>query len=351
MKRRLALLTLDFPPNTGGVQTLLFEIAKRLNRTYDVYVITPVDSGGHHSKECFQRVRIETANSFTFWRVLQSIRPDRVLLGHAHPMLLMAAVLSGIDYYGTIVHGSDFLSAQKRWHRPLFNFLLGRSQPLIANSNPTAERLVQLGFSNSIVVHPGVDIVRFSPSDSDDHHPPIILTIGRLVPRKGIDLVIRSLPIVLQRVPDLIYRVGGDGPDRPRLEQLAAELGVGSAVQFLGPIRNEDLTLQYRSADIFVMPVRADATSMEGFGIVYLEASACGLPLIAGRSGGAVDAVRENETGMLVDPNDHHELAQVILELLLNPEKRRRMGETGRRWTVAEMSWDRTAEAIARLLR
>ena len=298
----------------------------------------------------FNRILLPSKNILTASIALRSARPSRILLGHAHPRLLMSTILAGYFHYGTIAHGSDFLAAQNKWHGPLFNVLLRKSRPLITHSQPIADRLKSLGVCEPVVIHPGVDRFRFKPSETTRHSKPVILTVGRLVARKGIDTVIRSIPNLLSELPDLEYRIGGEGPDRPHLEKLASELGIRHAVSFLGRVEEEALPGLYRDADIFVMPVREDQASIEGFGMVFLEASASGLPVIAGRSGGAVEAVRDGETGILIEPDNVDQLAAAILELFINKEKRIRLGNAGRIWVETEMNWDQTAARIAAAL-
>ncbi|NOZ28443.1 MAG: glycosyltransferase family 4 protein [Chloroflexi bacterium] len=348
---RIALLTLDFPPGVGGVQTYLYEIACRLAKRHELIVVTPVGASPD-AEEPFRRVVLPSSTPWAFARSLGALRPDRVLVGHAHPRLLVPAALVARGRYGAIAYGNDYLAAQRRWHRPLFNWLLGRSRPLVTITRANAELLRRLGLPRPVVVYPGTDPTRFRPPPSPPESPFVLLTVGRLVPRKGIDMVLRVLPALLAEFPGLRYRVAGDGPDRPRLERIARDLGVAHAVEFLGRVPDERLPDLYRSAHVFVMPAREEreAASMEGFGIVYLEASASGLPVVAGRSGGAVEAVREGETGLLVPPDDPEALTRTLRDLLGDAALRRRMGQAGRRWVEEEMNWDRAAKGILRAL-
>jgi len=346
---RIALLTLSFPPQVGGVQQYLYEVSRWLAGQHRLVVVTPVAgrSGDAHLRRLVVKPTV-----LGLVRALLRLSPDCALLGHAHPRLLLAAAVAIQNRYATITHGNDYLTAQLRWHRPLFNWLLGRSRPLITMTCANAARLRQLGLPQSVVVYPGADPCRFTPPPVLPPLPLTLLTVGRLVPRKGLDTVIQALPALLTEFPDLRYRVAGDGPDRSRLQQMACDLGVAHAVEFLGPVPDEALAGVYRSAHIFVMPAREEkqAASVEGFGIVYLEASASGLPVVAGRSGGVAEAVREGETGFLVPPNDPESLVLVLRRLLTDPELRRRMGQAGRQWVEEEMGWDRAAAQIGQVL-
>ncbi len=346
---RIALFTLDFPPTTGGVQQYLHEIAQQLASAHEITVVTPVPPPGE--SEPFQR-EVVPPSVVAFLRALYRLGPDRVLVGHAHPRLLLPAALYGHKPYSAMTYGNDFLAAQSCWHRPLFNWLLARARPLITISVANAQQLQKLGLPAPIVIHPGTDPLRFSPSPAPPLSPLTLLTVGRLVPRKGIDTVLEALPALLTEFTDLRYHITGDGPDRIRLEQMARDLGVADRVKFLGNVPNKELPQVYRNAHIFVMPVREEqaGASVEGFGIVYLEASASGLPVVAGRSGGAVEAVRDGETGYLVEPGNPTILAETLIGLLRAPEQRLGMGRAGRRWIEREMNWNRAAEHMMNAL-
>lgn len=348
---KIAILTLDFPPDVGGVQTYLYEVGRRLGEKQHVYVITPV-AGDLPPDILISKVQPPRVNALGFWQSLRSLQPDYVLVGHAHPQLLLPAMFATRGRYGVIAHGNDFLAAQPHWHHQVFNWLLRHARPLIANSRANADRLQQLGMPQPIVIQPGTDRDRFTPASVEPSFPPVLLTVGRLVPRKGIDAVLGGLPALRRAYPELQYHIAGDGPDRSRLEALAYKLGVRSAVAFLGRVSDAELPNVYRRAHIFVMPTREEpeTASIEGFGIVYLEASASGLPVVAGRSGGAAEAVKHGETGYLVDPHDPDELAEVLLTLLGNRQLRVKLGRAGRRWVKTEMNWDRAARQVEEAL-
>ncbi|GAB4581817.1 MAG: glycosyltransferase family 4 protein [Anaerolineales bacterium] len=345
---RLVIPTLDFFPNRGGQQEYLFELAQRLTAAYQVTILTPV-GGPLPPASRFSRVVLPSASPIRLWQGIRALRPDILLLGHAHPRLLLAGWLWG--KYGTFTFGNDFLAAQKHWHTPFFNRLLRRSRPLIAITRAMGARLQALGMSAPAIVRPGTNPARFFPSPSFPPSP-TLLTLSRLVPRKGIDTVLHTLPTLRKTFPTLNYLIGGKGPDRERLETLANDLGVAQAVKFLGFIPDEEVPALYRKATIFVMPSREDlqASSVEGFGIVFLEASACGLPVVASNSGGIAEAVREGETGLLVPPDDPSALAQALYHLLTDPGRCRRMGQAGRAWVEREMNWDRAGREMLEVL-
>lgn len=350
MKAKLALPTFEFAPQIGGVQTYLSEISQRLAANYDIYIVGP-DCGPLPANSPLRRHLLPAPSFKAYWRALAQLQPDLILVGHAHPVLLLAAALVKPKAYAAIAYGNDFLAAQQRWHRPLFNRLLRQANPLITASQGIADRLNELGLAPN-VVYPGTDPAHFTPASRAKTGPPTLLTISRLVARKGIDSTLHALPHVLARFPELRYQIGGDGPDRARLERLTAVLGIGHAVTFLGRIPERSLVEAYRQADIFVMPSREIKAerSIEGFGITYLEASACGLPVVAGRSGGAKEAVQEGKTGFLVTPDDPLELANCLIRLLEDAHLRQQLGQNGRDWVINQMNWDRAAAELHTIL-
>jgi phosphatidylinositol alpha-1,6-mannosyltransferase len=320
-----------------------------VGKQYRVTVVTPV-VGELPQASSFQRVHLVHVSPWAIWRLLKRLAPTDVLVGHAHPKLLAGAWLWG--RYAVLAYGNDFLAAQQRWHRPFFNYLLRQAKPLIAISRATAVALGNIVNQAPVIIYPGTEPARFFPNPRRQlNETPILLTVGRLVPRKGIDLMLRALPLILQETA-VTYHIGGSGPDHARLEKLVQESGIQHAVRFLGRIPDDELPHLYASADLFVMPnreIQAEG-SLEGFGIVFLEASASGLPVIAGRSGGAVEAVQDGITGLLVAPDSVEELATAVLTLLRDAPKRQQMGQAGRQWVETEMNWDRTARQFMDLL-
>jgi phosphatidylinositol alpha-1,6-mannosyltransferase len=165
-------------------------------------------------------------------------------------------------------------------------------------------------------------------------------------------VVIRALPRVLRTIPDTTYLIVGDGPCRRDLEKQARELGVAERVVFAGQVCDAELPDYYALSDVFIMASReqAEDCTVEGFGIVYLEANACGKPVIGGRSGGVPDAVQDGETGLLVDPHSPEEVARALMNLLTDRTRAARMGKVGRARVVQEFSWSRMAEQIYQVL-
>lgn len=367
----VALLTLEFPPRIGGMQQYLFELCRRLGHECDLTVVHPTGDSSQFIGEPFQLVSFAKHSSGhisglressepsgpgpqTIWRLarqLARLRPHLTIVGHAHPRLLLPAAVHRGRYIA-MAYGNDFEEAQLRWHAPIFNRLLASAHSLVTISSANAQRLQDLGPPAPEVLYPGTHPDRFALPSAPPKGPPILLTVARLVPRKGIDTVLLTLPSLLDRSPDLQYWIVGNGPERASLAQLAQDLGVGHAIRFKEDVSDSELPETYRRATIFVMPARADyhAGSVEGFGIVYLEASASGLPVVAASSGGAAEAVIENKTGLLVPPDDPVALGQALPRLLNDAEMRQRFGRAGRHWVESEMNWDRVGRQFLSII-
>jgi phosphatidylinositol alpha-1,6-mannosyltransferase len=181
---------------------------------------------------------------------------------------------------------------------------------------------------------------------------PVAVCVSRLVPRKGQDMLIRVWPAVCRAVPEAALLLVGGGSYRAELERLATSCEVGDSVVFTGNVPWSELPAHYDAGDVFAMPCRTrrHGLDVEGLGIVYLEASATGLPVVAGDSGGAPDAVLDGETGLVVDGRSAPQLAEALIGLLADPERARAMGEKGRSWIEREWTWERQAARLDRLL-
>jgi phosphatidylinositol alpha-1,6-mannosyltransferase len=181
---------------------------------------------------------------------------------------------------------------------------------------------------------------------------PVVVCVSRLVPRKGQDVLVRALPALRRRVPGTVLLLVGGGPDLPRLRRLAAEHGVADEVVTTGSVPWEELPAHYDAGDVFAMPCRTrrGGLEVEGLGIVFLEASATGLPVVAGRSGGSPDAVREGETGHVVDGRSLREVTDAVAGLLLDPARARALGAAGRAWVERDWRWDVVAQRLRGLL-
>jgi phosphatidylinositol alpha-1,6-mannosyltransferase len=368
---RLAFVTQDFPPVRGGIQTWALEIAMRLARRCERFtVIAPVAEGAEAADAAlgFRVIRTGTPNTLVLRcapalaRLVTREGYDRTL--HAQwstaPAARVLRRLGKIEKVTIAAHGRELLlepwarigTAQRGYDR-VRRRELAAADCVLAGSHYTAELAGELGASPDRVriTRFGTDPERFRPLDAAPLRArlelgarPVLLTIARLVPRKGIDSVLAVLARVRASVPDVAYVVAGDGPDRERLEQLARREGVMDIVRFAGAIANDELPSWYSLGDVFVMPSRSDPPDVEGFGIVFLEAAACERPVVAARAGGVPDAVADGVSGMLVEPGDAEGLARALVELLRDSARRADLGRRARERVLSEFTWDRVAE-------
>ena len=255
--------------------------------------------------------------------------------------------------YVVFAHGNEILAAEKgAWDTP--RRALREADRVIAVSRFTASILrdrIGVDPARLVIMHPGCDVDRFRPVTArasvrerllgSRTSANVLLTVANLVRRKGHEVVLQALPRVRERFPDVVYVIVGDGPYRPELERLTASLGLGDSVAFAGRIPADELPDAYALSDVFVMPSRAqlELDDVEGFGMVYIEANACGKPVVGGRSGGIADAVVDGETGLLVAPDDPSDVAATLERLLADASLRQRLGAQGRARALADFTW------------
>lgn len=355
---RVLVITPDFPPARGGIQILTHRIVSLL-RALEPTVVTL----GHREARAFDQqlqfriVRTRaTPGTRTFTiaglNVAAGIlglreRPNVVLSSHivAGPSAAYLREWLGIPFV-------QYVYAKEVGARPaLARFAFTRADRIIAISRYARDLGVGAGARASRValIPPGVDLpVACSLTRDRSNGPPTILTISRLDDRyKGHDIMLRALPLVRVEVPDVRWCVVGDGPLRPMLEERARTMGLGDAVQFLGSVSDEIRDRMLAESDVFCMVSRLPAGGFagEGFGIVYLEANAHGLPVVAGAVGGAIDAVVAGETGLVVDPEDHVAVADALARLLRDPDLARRLARNGRA-RAETFTWASAAQRV-----
>lgn len=372
MTARTLIVTNDFPPRQGGIQAFVHALAVRLPHVV-VYAPKWTGAAAFDAAQPFEVVRHPTslmlptpAVSRRAQDIARAEGCEAVWFGAAAPLGLLGPTLrrSGVQRLVATTHGHEAGWAQLPVARSLLRRIgdgvdtvtyLGeytRSRLARALSADAAGRMARLA--------PGVDTEVFRPGSGGRQirevlglgDRPIVVCVSRLVPRKGQDALVRALPAVLRQVPDAVLLIVGDGPYRRDLEKLVDGLGLQQAVRFSGPVPWERLPAYFDAGDVFAMPCRTRRRGLdvEGLGIVYLEASATGLPVVAGRSGGAPDAVLEGETGLVVDGRSTREIAEAVGGLLADPQRAREMGEKGRAWVEREWQWDTVAARFAALL-
>ncbi len=281
----------------------------------------------------------------------RSFRPELVHCGHILPEAPVAWLLKkrfGIPYI-VYVHGEE-VSIQRhyKWKRRLMPRLYNAAAAVVANSANSKELVIELGVDPGLVhvVNPGVEIDRFRPGPRRPDGEIRLLSVGRLQPRKGHSQVLRAMALVKDRLPQLRYWIAGTGGILEELKALSAELELGDRVRFLGYVPENELPLLYRQCDLFILANRRlSDDDMEGFGIVFLEAAASGLPVIGGKSGGVPDAVDDGGNGILVDTEDPVQIAEALGKLVTDDELRSRMATAGRAWAES-FTWAHFAEQI-----
>jgi len=360
-------VTNDFPPKVGGIQTMLWELWRRLDPASFVVLTTPhPDAARWDAQQAFrvertrERVLLPTAGlARRIDALADEVGANRIVLDPALPVGLVGPRLS--RPYGIVLHGAEITVPGRLpgAHALLRRVLRNASLVIAAGGYPLAEAERAAGRPlPSVLVPPGVDIERFVPLSEPERRAArarlglpvdgrLVVSLSRLVPRKGMDVLIRAAALLAPSRVDLTVAIGGEGRDRHRLERLVAS--TGAPVQLLGRVSHEDLPALYGCADVYAMLCRNrwGGLEQEGFGIVFLEAAATGVVQVAGESGGAAEAVVDGETGLVVrHPEDPREVAEALARLLDDPAARTRMGEHGRDRAVAAFAYDRLAERL-----
>lgn len=370
-----------FPPAHGGSGRWFWEIYRRLPR--EDYVIA---AGEHPGQGEFDRghdlrvarlplaMRAWGLRSWEgiagYWSLFRRLRQlmlaedVRVLhCGRCLPEGFIAWLLScwtGAPYL-VYVHGEDVTTAatsrELSW---MVRRVLGRASRVIANSQSTRSILLdqwRLPAERIRVLYPGVDTKRFVPVPRDLGvrkalgwgNRPVVLTVGRLQKRKGHDQMIRALVEIRKQVPEVLYAVAGEGEERAALETLIRKERLARHVQLMGAMDDARLVQCYQQCDLFALPNRREGADIEGFGMVLLEAQACGRPVLAGDSGGTAETMKIGETGRIVCCDRPEPLSAVTADLLSQPALLDRMGEAGRRWVVERFDWDALARQAQEL--
>ncbi len=377
MKRHL-LVTNDFPPKVGGIQNYLWELWRRLDPGSYVVLTASSDDGAaaFDAEQAERGVHIERVPEpilfFPTPGALAAVRRcaaehevDMVLLDPALPLGLLG---SHLDVpYGVVIHGAEVTVPARLpgTRAALGRVLRGAGLVVAAGGYPAAEaRRAAPGMTAPVVeIPPGVNTDAISPLKAAERRAararlglpaagPLVVSVSRLVPRKGMDVLIEAAGRLASSYPELVVAIGGDGRELGRLRRLAAESP--ATVQVLGRVSDEDRAALLGAADLFVMACRNRwlGLEQEGFGIVFLEAAAAGVPQIAGDSGGASEAVLDGVTGLVVEtPEDPGAVAEALRSLLADPSRRRRMGRAARSRVRESFDNDvlasRLAEALA----
>ena len=370
-------ITNDFGPRAGGIETFVHGLIERLPRgSVIVYTSAQPDSEKFDAKWLsefgVEVVRDRSKILLPTPRVIKACQKlvknrklTRVAFGAAAPLGIMARAMrrAGAEKIVALTHGHEVWWAKV----PPFSFAIYYMSKNIDaitylgdyTRGEISKAISKTDVSKLVQIAPGIDVDHFVPTDSRELRAQlgladkaVIISVGRLVHRKGQDKLISALPAIRAAVPSVHLVLVGVGPHQRYLENLATKLKVADCVTFIGRINYSELPKYICIGDIFAMPSRSRffGLEVEGLGIVYLEASACGLPVVGGKSGGAPDAVLVGETGVVVDGTNSSEIAEACIDLLNNPELCELMGATGRAWIIEKWRWEIWATKYAELL-
>ena len=374
---RILLLTNDFPPRRGGIQSYLEQFANRLAAAgeHELVVYAPQWKGAdaYDLAAPFSVVRHpgtlmlpEPGVDRRMRRLIADHGIETVWFGAAAPLTLLGprARAAGAHHVLACTHGHEVGWSMLPGARTALRRIGNDADVITYVSQYTRGRFASAFGPRARLEHlpSGVDADHFRP-DPDARtelraryglgERPVVVCISRLVPRKGQDMLITAWPDIRRRVNGATLVIVGGGPYAETLHRLAADNGVGADVVFTSGVAGEELPGHYAMADVFAMPcrTRGGGLDVEGLGIVFLEASAAGVPVVAGDSGGAPETVRDGKTGRVIDGRAHDQVVEAITGLLADPAAARQMGAAGRDWVRRDWNWDSLTERLGDLLR
>jgi phosphatidylinositol alpha-1,6-mannosyltransferase len=372
---RTLVVTNDFPTRRGGIEAFVLALCELLPPDeVVVYTASMPGDAAFDSRLPFEVVRDQASRLLPTPRVrhatgqlLRSRRCDSVLFGASAPLGLLAPSLrrAGARRLIGLTHGHETWWARAPATRSLMRRIGERCDTLTYVSTWCRDRIAPALTSSAASrmrrLVPGVDTDRFAPgcggpalraSLGIDGADPVVVCAARMVARKGQDTLVRTWPRVVGELPRARLLLAGDGPHRGVVEQMVDDLRIRGSVVLTGGVPWEEMPAYLDAGDVFAMPCRTRRAGLEpeALGIVFLEAQACGLPVIVGDSGGAPETVEVGQTGFVVDPNDHAAIANCLLELLMHPSRVHAMGERGRSWIRRAWTWQVTGARLSALL-
>ena len=369
---RTLVVTNDFPPRQGGIQTFVAALLAR--RPPDSVVVLSSDAPGSAAHDAALPYPVVRQPSGMLLPTRATARAaadlahrygcDSAFFGAAAPLGLLAPALraAGVGHLVGATHGHETGWIALPGSRQVLQRIAGDLDVLTYISEYTRSRLAPALDARTRLAQlsPGVDVERFTP-DADGGAvrrrnglgtAPVVVCVSRLVARKGQDVLVAGWPRVLARHPDARLLLVGGGPAEASLRRAVSRLGLERSVVLTGPVAPEELPAYYAAGDVFAMPCRTRRAGLdvEGLGMVFLEAAACGRPVVAGTSGGAPEAVQEGITGHVVDPRSPDAVAAAVTGLLDDPVRARALGAAGRAWVEQRWSWTTIAATFADLL-
>jgi phosphatidylinositol alpha-1,6-mannosyltransferase len=366
--KNILVITNDFGPRTGGIETFVMGLLERIVDHKVVVFTSQQGDTSEYDQQWFKKFGVQVIRDRSKI-LLPSLRVAKrakeiaqmhnievVVFGAAAPLALMAPKLrkAGVKKIIALTHGHEV------WWARIFPFNLamkriGKSVDHLTylgefTRQAISRSLSQKSIDSMVKIAPGIDTTHFSPqSDATQRRTElgleskkIIISVGRLVHRKGQDKLIQAFPTIVREIPNAHLLIVGEGPYRAHLEKLVEKLSLKANVTFVGRIFYNDLPSYLSASDVFVMPSRSRffGLEVEGLGIVYLEASACAIPVVAGVSGGAPDAVQEGITGLCVDGTNVGHIAEAVIHICSDSKRATKMGLAGRNWVIEQWQWE-----------
>ncbi len=366
--KNILVITNDFGPRTGGIETFVMGLLERIVDHKVVVFTSQQGDTSEYDQQWFKKFGVQVIRDRSKI-LLPSLRVAKrakeiaqmhnievVVFGAAAPLALMAPKLrkAGVKKIIALTHGHEV------WWARIFPFNLAMKR--IGNSvdhltylgeftrQAISRSLSQKSIDSMVKIAPGIDTFHFSPqADATQRRTElgleskkIIISVGRLVHRKGQDKLIQAFPTIVREIPNAHLLIVGEGPYRAHLEKLVEKLSLKANVTFVGRIFYNNLPSYLSASDVFVMPSRSRffGLEVEGLGIVYLEASACAIPVVAGVSGGAPDAVQEGITGLCVDGTNIGQIAEAVIHICSDSKRATKMGLAGRNWVIEQWQWE-----------
>ncbi|MBN2119585.1 MAG: glycosyltransferase family 4 protein [Candidatus Omnitrophica bacterium] len=380
-KKKTFIYSHDFPPIAGGGATYSYNLARQLSSLgHEIVVLAPRSRNKNcrdiDDKAGFRIVRMPNRDKSTIKNILWGIpyfiyvlfkfRPEMVILIDMESQFVASIIrkVYKFDYIVTVHEASiisNIFSRKNKVKISLLKNLYGKAHYVLVVSNYLKGIIEKLGLRESEkieVISIGIDRDQFSIFEDskklrnsiarDDQK--ILLTVARLEPRKGVDRLIKALPKIIDKVPNVKYLIVGDGEDKVRLKTLVNNYSLQDYVQFTGYVSNEEIIKYYDLSDVVVFPSVLQDGKGEGLGLVLCEAGARGKPIIAGNCGGVPEIIKDNETGLLVNPENTEELAQKAVQLLMDKELSARLGKNAREKVFSGFTWDKISQQISELI-
>ncbi|MBI4215420.1 MAG: glycosyltransferase family 4 protein [Parcubacteria group bacterium] len=379
---RILLATLDFPPRLGGVARYYQKICESLPSD-KIVVLAPEEVGSEnfdkkqkykiYREPFYTRLPIRPKWLFLFWPIFKIIRKEKIEILHVGQVLPLGTIawifkkVTGIKYW-VYTHGMDVtVPAKIRRKRWLLRHILAGADKIICNSQFTRSKVLELRVNPDkiIVIRPLILPSKMDTLDkpsrsratrgkggergfwSPSNNQKVLLSVSRLVERKGIQHVIEAMTKILEKVPNAVYLIGGTGPFEGKLKDLARQYHLEDKIFFLGAVSEEEKQRLYQLCDVFVLPtLELPNGDVEGFGIVYLEAAYFGKPSIASIAGGAGEAVLDGQTGLLAEPGNAGDIAEKCVQLLTDSVYAQKLGEQGRKLVTEDWKWEEEVEKL-----